>query len=65
MDLLEKAAAGISGMTLDEIAAMNAEEDDREENSRELPDDAADCLTTLGLTEEEAETAIADYYAGY
>ena len=28
MDLLEKAAAGISGLTLDEIAAMTAEEED-------------------------------------
>lgn len=27
MDLLEKAAAGISGMTIDEIAAMTAEEE--------------------------------------
>ena len=61
MDLLEKAAAGISGMTLDEIAAMNADGYD----DRELPDDAAECLMELGLTEDEAETAIADYYAVY
>lgn len=26
MDLLEKASAGISGLTMDEIAAMTAEE---------------------------------------
>lgn len=32
MDLLEKAAAGISGWTLDEIAAENAEEEMEEED---------------------------------
>lgn len=30
MDLLEKAAAGISGLTIDEIAALNAEEEECE-----------------------------------
>lgn len=30
MDLLEKAAAGISGMTIDEIATMTAEEPEDE-----------------------------------
>lgn len=32
---------------------------------RELPGDAAACLMELGLTEDEAEMAISDYYAGY